>query len=80
MSKYEFALKDLGKFDTILPNQSTIILSELVERATLKKVIDDECPNCKSITATCEQDYSGDYIKYHDFCTNCGQALDWSDK
>ena len=83
MNKYEKGYKriirELDKIDMFYLAQERIDYLKLVERATPKKVIDDECPNCKSITGTCEQDYSGDYIKFHNHCTNCGQALDKSE-
>ena len=85
MNKYEKALNDLadivGKMGNI--NIKTLktykILTELVERATPMKCVWPEnvdngtqpcCPNC----------YDPDIKDMFDsFCSNCGQALDWSE-
>jgi predicted Zn-ribbon and HTH transcriptional regulator len=79
MNKYERALKKVVK-ETNGTAIEMLLLLELVERATPKKVHYEyyephiggvaECPNCKL-----ELDHEEEFAH----CNDCGQALDWSE-
>lgn len=53
-------------------------LQELVDKATPKKPYHGEwgyrCPTCGSIYV-----YDYEYDREFDYCSNCGQKLDWSE-
>lgn len=70
MNKYERALKKVVK-ETNGTAIEMLLLLELVERATPKKVIDKICPICGQ--------YLIEYEAKVDYCDDCGQALDWSE-
>ena len=81
MNKYEEELSEIYSYDGCkLELEDLPLTKELVELHTPKKVIDGVCPNCKLDTGTMVQDYYGDTIRINKFCSNCGQALDWSDR
>ena len=77
MNKYEKARQYARQtMDDSFHMEATIleVLEELVERAKPKKPFNTgdtfkHCPNCKKINV----DYA------YNYCSGCGQALDWSD-
>lgn len=84
MNKYEKAIKNVNADISGIPyfhdvNTCTTLkdveaLQQLVERATPKKAThwDNEADG------QCDCGYFMNYIE-HNFCANCGQALDWSE-
>lgn len=59
---------------------------KLLEKATPKKVLNEgdgeythKCPNCLYGVGTIVVDDLGKYIEHDDYCSTCGQRLDWSD-
>ena len=81
MNKYEKAYnKTCAKIEVSLLNENELILQELIERATPKKVIIKEygtkyCPNCNRLA---DDVINGMQFEFP-YCRDCGQALDWTD-
>lgn len=79
MNKYEKAfnhLREHASFDTV---DEMIDIKELVERATPMQPEfnhDEDTYECPCCGKTYETYYDG-YLKK--FCSECGQALDWSE-
>lgn len=77
MNKY---IELLSNINPLITHKNRLLLLELVERETKKKVIKKKqgleisfkCP-CNRLLSVNEKHYN---IKY---CPYCGQALDWSD-
>lgn len=60
-------------------------IEELVKRATPMKPINDyfggyKCPNCGEYKLVCSFENYGYCDTRLDYCPECGQAIDWSDK
>ena len=85
MNKYQEALDTLVKYAQNNPDVKWVLiheenlLQELVDRATPKKAIEKHhfndnlyCPNCES----CVYEF---YMKREQWCSDCGQKIDWTD-
>lgn len=91
MNKYQRAIKRIRNDYLNNHNPDCDVLEELVKRATSKKpnidyVIDDTycfCPVCgniiieKRMLNTVSSDL---FKKSNSFCSQCGQAIDWSEE
>lgn len=74
-------LRGLGVRNSLMAQR----LQELVKRATPMKPIKDafdcyKCPNCGEFKLECSFDNYGYCDTRLDYCPECGQSLDWSDK
>ena len=76
MSKYKEAWEAVS-FILMKEHKYTMLIDELIERATPKKCINYDnsdleqgkwCPTCGLHN-----------LQQNDYCYNCGQALDWSE-
>lgn len=83
MGKYKKAYNkafNLGcLYDSNEQEEGRNLLEELVERATLKKVIRMKTQLGNLYITYCECDYELHPTLKMPFCPYCGQALDWSD-
>ena len=80
MNKYELAINDIRINGENIFERDVDTLQELVERATLKKVVFDNrdgvysCPKCDAYNSD-----KNNYRTNNKYCPYCGQALDWSE-
>ena len=74
MNEYEKELKMISK---VLEYECYENITELVERATPKKMLSFTANGNKELCGNCEN-----YIPHKDFkfCPYCGRKLDWSDE
>ncbi len=96
MNKYQKAFEQTRKVVTADTLDAFTTLKELVDKATPKKPILHEffndietiynsygginesvvcCPNCRK-----QHIFDFEYNHEFNYCANCGQAIDWSDK
>ena len=100
MNKYQESLKFFIKLANRVPlkfandefcerfDKNIVLIKELVDRATTKKVsyegdgYDDkgELIYDTAICPTCERKFEVDYDEHSNYCPSCGQRLDWSDE
>lgn len=79
LGEYEKLIKPLeDKVNTSTSASEKQKPKKVTHEATLIK--NRTCPNCKKIISD-YTDFNGDkFLIEHNYCYNCGQALDWSDE
>lgn len=75
---YEIIRKNINNFDDIVTEALNKVAEDVLKQSKQKPVVkchDEEqwleCPSCGSSSV--------EYIFYLDYCSDCGQAIDWSD-
>lgn len=72
MNKYQEALEKLRKIDQTENtwDENCEVLQELVEKSTPHKLLKNGLCKCGARVL----------VSFQDYCTQCGQAIDWSEK